>query len=317
MILIFSTAFNEGSTDDVIDWLRYNNAEFLRVNGEDFLDKDIFNYKDELISKAKVVWYRRSFNYDWMRNNLMKNKLSQFNKFGIINSCSLFSLLTNETKDYIESFYNLFSDKKWLSSYKTRHLNKPLVLERANKIGINVPEFIITTKRNELKQFKERFSGIITKAISDIGIFDGKNSSTFLYTSEVEDIENLPETFFPSFFQQKIDKEFEIRIFYLEGKFYSMAIFSQASQKTETDFRNFDDENPNRYVPYIISEKLQSQLKQLLTELNFNCASIDLIKGSDGLIYFLEINPVGQFGFVSYSCNYNLEQKIAESLIYK
>jgi hypothetical protein len=35
----------------------------------------------------------------------------------------------------------------------------------------------------------------------------------------------------------------------------------------------------------------------------------------NGDIYFLEVNPAGQFGMVSTPCNYYLEEKIAEVLL--
>jgi D-alanine-D-alanine ligase-like ATP-grasp enzyme len=48
---------------------------------------------------------------------------------------------------------------------------------------------------------------------------------------------------------------------------------------------------------------------------NLDCGSIDLIYSTDEKYYFLEVNPVGQFGMVSYPCNYQLEKKIAIELI--
>ena len=48
--------------------------------------------------------------------------------------------------------------------------------------------------------------------------------------------------------------------------------------------------------------------------LNLNSGSLDLIRAADGKYVFLEINPVGQFGMVSYPCNYNIEKEIAIAL---
>jgi hypothetical protein len=39
--LILSKAIAEYSTEDVIDWLVYYNAEFLRINGDDLFEKEI------------------------------------------------------------------------------------------------------------------------------------------------------------------------------------------------------------------------------------------------------------------------------------
>ena len=130
-----------------------------------------------------------------------------------------------------------------------------------------------------------------------------------------KDLISLPEKFFPSLFQEEIIKEYELRSFYLDGRFYSMAIFSQNNKKTKVDFRNYDLKHPNRTVPYKLCEIVQERLKKTFTELKLKTGSADLIKGKDGEYYFLEINPVGQFTQVSMPCNYQLEKKIAEFII--
>ena len=61
--------------------------------------------------------------------------------------------------------------------------------------------------------------------------------------------------------------------------------------------------------------QVQDNLRTLLEKININCRSIDLIKGKDNNIYFLEINPVGQFAQVSTPGNFYLEKLIAEFLI--
>ena len=51
-----------------------------------------------------------------------------------------------------------------------------------------------------------------------------------------------------------------------------------------------------------------------MSKLNLNCGSLDLVLDNNGIYYYLEVNPVGQFGMVSFPCNYYLEKKIAEFL---
>ena len=48
-----------------------------------------------------------------------------------------------------------------------------------------------------------------------------------------------------------------------------------------------------------------------------NTGSFDFILTSEGEYVFLEVNPIGQFGMVSYPCNYYLEEKIVDLLIQK
>lgn len=65
-----------------------------------------------------------------------------------------------------------------------------------------------------------------------------------------EIIKTLPRIFNPIMVQRKIEKKYELRVFYLDEKFYSSVIFSQSNKKTMIDFRNYDNENPNRVCPF-------------------------------------------------------------------
>lgn len=49
--------------------------------------------------------------------------------------------------------------------------------------------------------------------------------------------------------------------------------------------------------------------------MNLKVASIDLVKGEDGEIYFLEVNHEGQFDMLEGPCNYGIYKSIAEKLI--
>ena len=42
-----------------------------------------------------------------------------------------------------------------------------------------------------------------------------------------------------------------------------------------------------------------------------------MIRASNGNYYFLEVNPVGQFGMTSIPCNYDLHEVVAKHLIQK
>lgn len=51
-----------------------------------------------------------------------------------------------------------------------------------------------------------------------------------------------------------------------------------------------------------------------MNKINLNCGSIDILVDNNLNYFFLEVNPVGQFGMVSFPCNYNLENHIANYL---
>ena len=52
-----------------------------------------------------------------------------------------------------------------------------------------------------------------------------------------------------------------------------------------------------------------------MKELNESMGTVDFIMSEDNQLYFLEINPNGEFYHLSKQCNYNIEKIIAEHLI--
>ncbi|MCA6439164.1 MAG: hypothetical protein IM581_04500 [Chitinophagaceae bacterium] len=101
------------------------------------------------------------------------------------------------------------------------------------------------------------------KAISDSTHFqngfvsDHYNTYT-LYGNIIENhnVKALPQEFLPSLLQENIEKEFELRIFYMNNRYYAMAIFSQTDAKTVVDFRRYNFAKPNRGVPFVIPQDL-------------------------------------------------------------
>jgi glutathione synthase/RimK-type ligase-like ATP-grasp enzyme len=114
--------------------------------------------------------------------------------------------------------------------------------------------------------------------------------------------------------QEKLDKKYELRVFFLNEEFYAMAIFSQNASDTSVDFRNYKDKKQNRTVPYTLPYNIHVCLLKFVKETNLNTGSIDIVVTTDNRFVFLEVNPVGQFGMVSYPCNYHLEKKVATYL---
>jgi hypothetical protein len=126
---------------------------------------------------------------------------------------------------------------------------------------------------------------------------------------------SVPGNLLQTLVQGEIKKDFEIRTFYIDGQFFSMAIFSQKDPETKADFRKYNYTHPNRYVPYILDKSIEQKLIILLQYLDINTGSLDLIFTPEGQIVLLEINPCGQFGMMSKPCNYPLEEIVAGTLI--
>lgn len=317
MIVIISDD-NDNSTNEVIDWLIFLKKKYYRINRETSIDLSRFSLSNSLLS-VKVngmdigcldgFWYRRG-------NIVVKNppiKLldNQFNE-------QLKSHLVSEKKQVSYCVYKYLRDKaknKIGDFYTTINLNKQEVLSKAKKVGLKIPDTIITSEKKVLIEFSKEHKKIITKAIGDVESFHLKGDGyIYTYTNLINQINDIPECFFPSLFQKAIDKKYELRIFFLNSKFYSMAIFSQLDSQTEVDFRNYNNTIPNRYVPFKLNFQIEIRLKRLMKLLKLETGSIDMIIDEKDNYYFLEVNPVGQYGMVDKACNYNLSKKIAVAL---
>jgi ATP-GRASP peptide maturase of grasp-with-spasm system len=208
---------------------------------------------------------------------------------------------------------SLLENRRRINSFFTRRLNKLAVIQLAIEQGLLTPTSYVLSNENQIIDLSD--TKLITKSITDSPsiYLDGKQF--VLYTNEI-DFSKLESgrSFMYSLFQHKIEKKFEIRTFFLNGSFYSMAIFSQGDNKTSLDFRRYNRSFENRKVPFQLPEIIEEKLNGLFNALNLNCGSIDLIFTSNDEYLFLEINPVGQFGMVSFPCNYHLEKIIAEYL---
>jgi ATP-GRASP peptide maturase of grasp-with-spasm system len=323
MILILSREQVEVSTEDVIDWLQFYNATYRRINGEDLTDLydefsfTINNYKskkNDFINNINVIWFRRWHHFE----NIEKKIITEASGLDINNINSIGHHIKNEVGKLSDYFFSLFINKVWIDLPEYTKLNKLRVLNLAISSKLTIPKTIVTKNLNELREFYfENKQKIITKPISDvIYLSSGKNiymMNTIRITDEM--LNSCPLYFYPSLFQEEILKSYEIRSFYMFGQFYSMAIFSQKDNQTEVDFRNYNKDTPNRNVPYYLPKSIENKLLKLMKKLNLKHGSIDLIKSKNGKYYFLEVNPVGQFGMVSIPCNYYLEKLIAKKLI--
>jgi glutathione synthase/RimK-type ligase-like ATP-grasp enzyme len=212
--------------------------------------------------------------------------------------------------------FAMLEDRPWLS--RPRVVNKVWALRLARQAGLEIPETLVTNRRDELLAFMDAHGEVVTKCASDGEMFpDEEDRSWATYTSLVtrDEAERLPEALFPSLVQARVPKSWELRVFYLDGECWPMAIFSQADARTAVDFREYNHDRPNRTVPYRLPAEVEAAVRRFMEAAGLETGSLDLVRTPDGRHVFLEVNPVGQLGMVAEPCNYPLYRRIAEHLI--
>lgn len=321
MVLILSKDEYEFTTEDVIDWLVYYGTPFRRLNGEDSISStytiEINNANGTTTSGVLnpeyeniAIWYRRWYDIDG--DDYLRKKLSVF-KFK--DGLDMHNHLSRELSRVNDLFWSQLPPEKFLDHPRDISLNKLTVLKLAIKNGLNVPKTLITTSAAELRSFIRQNSRVITKPIGEVLFLEYKEHTFMTLTQEVTSDIIDREHFFPTLFQEAIDKKYELRVFILDDQLYSMAIFSQNDDQTKVDFRKYNTKKMNRYVPYNLPKEIGVGLLSLMKDLNLKCGSLDLIVSNENKYYFLEVNPIGQLAMVSKNCNYPLEQYLAQYLI--
>lgn len=314
MILIISEE-DDGSTIHVIKWLKYWSIPYIRINREDTHSISLIEISEERgvlimimgkdgklieINKCFANWYRRG------DINFVKPRLESINNLKL--KKALYHFVDREhtkARDYI---YSYLAKLPHIGTVSTRDLNKLEILHIALACGLKIPQTKVISTISDLPDYQ-----CISKPISEMfEIYIGKEKYN-TYTTRVER-EHLSNNIITSLIQNEIRKEADIRVFYLLGKCYSMAIMSQVNKQTETDFRKYPSQLRIRSIPFKLPHGIEQKLDKLMNTIHLNTGSIDLVLSDEGDFIFLEVNPVGQYDMVSVPCNYYLHKLIAITL---
>ena len=309
MIVLFS--YNgDKNTNYVIEWLQFYKCNYKRVDLE---DEDFRNIRVSISNNTTNIELKlhSGDTIDFSECDYFFVRGVGFSKPKINNSITLpdkvFNYyIENEFESLTKFFYSEVNKKSVGAFYDDSHL-KLKQLSIAKKVGLSICNTLITNNKQDLLK-TYNYSKTVTKAIEDnIGIeYDGRLICQRVQKVDYTLVEDL---FFPSFFQNEINKEYEIRTFYLNGKCYSISF---SSNSENIDMR--DNYEISKYDRYTLPEDIERKIIKLMDKLNLVCGSLDFIKSTNGTYYFIEINLNGQYDWVSHFGGYNLHEKIARFL---
>lgn len=315
--IFIQSVFDDRTTKDVFRWIEYYGHIDRTIPVNDVYEVNTFKllisnteieigFNKHIIDENDMFWYRRGV---FKMKNIAESKTPNVNSY-----------IWEKHTIPVSTFLGSFIFKNQINCFNDNSIDKMTVLTKCKHLGIRIPATLVTTTKVELMHFMAKHKKIITKSIvspSGNVVINGINymfsAPTVLLTDS--DIKKIPLQFAPSLFQEYVTKKYEIRSFFFNEKIFSMAIFSQKNKKTQIDFRNYDHICPNRNVPFKIPIWYEKKLLSLYKQLNLKSGSADIIVTPDDQFVFLEINPIGQFGWLSKNCNYHLEKLVSKHLM--
>jgi hypothetical protein len=315
MILIFSSGIYDKSTDIIIEYLKSEDLKYFKItpydiafnNQIEILNDNIYIKLNDInhelnIDKITTVFLRK-WNVENEINHFLLNKTIPTDMEGIKN---VYIKEINAISNYL---FHRLKKCRWFPYFDSLNTNKLIQSFEAAQIGFHTPNFILTScsKNIDINENNKK----ITKLIDSQFLSKTNNGGFFSYTNSLENC-IIQDTFFPSYIQNSVMKDFEIRVFFIDNKMFSFAIFSQENDMSLIDSRKSDLSNKVRISSYCLTEEVEKKIILLMNNLNLSTGSIDLIMSIDGGVYFLEVNPFGQFNSLSFDSNYFIEKEIVK-----
>lgn len=305
MMILIITHKEDYTSDFLIDKLNSRNIPYFRLNCEDCLKTNISlrfgNPTSHHIfteKRFKSVWYRRT-------------KLPSVT--GLRKEEELYVL--SEIDAFLTNLFQLV-DAKWLSKPIALQLaeNKFLQLGLAQQIGFNIPKTIVTTNRDELADFIRSNEKTIIKPIYSGRVEYTDETAKLIFSSivppsVVDRLEAFELT--PAIFQEYIEKEYELRVTVVDGRFFSAKVNSQLDSETMVDWRRKN----LKFEPCSIPDELGLKCQAMLKRLNISFGAFDFIKARNGEYYFLEINPNGQWAWIEMDTGLMISEAIINFLL--
>jgi len=172
--------------------------------------------------------------------------------------------------------------------YADERLTKLKQLHDAAEL-FNVPDYVFSILENRFHQTEA-----ITKALGGATSSDNK----VLFTSKVapSDLERP----FPWFVQSAITGGKDITAVYIDGKTWFFECAYPRSEQNLDWRTEINTLGQSQWRPWKNGESIELQLRveKLLKKWNLRYSRLDFILDNDNILWFLECNPNGQFGWL-------------------
>lgn len=318
VVFILTNSEDGKHTDIVMEKLQKANQNVFRFDSDRFAGGEIVvdfraNDKDcgfvmhsqgqTLDSKnIKSVWYRRPNNFNIQIKDLVQRRYAE---------------------DEIASFLNgLWANTKkafWLSRVSSLEKAKLKVfqLQLALKLGLKIPRTIVTNDPKIVRGFWDSCKhGTVFKAIYREFLDYGEKAftipTTFLTEEHIAKLDLVKRI--PCLFQEFIDKKYEVRVTVVGREMFSVKINYQENFQTVIDWRDPRFIDKLRYETVKLPEAITKICRIMLNKLDLSFGAFDFVVDKTGEIFFLEINPNGQWHWMESQVGLPISDAIVDVL---
>ncbi len=320
MVLIITNT-QDLTSDFIVKEINRRKIPFARLNTDEFPNMAIGNaYYSNGLTKITMKWENRKkfLDFDKVTSVLYRRPIfpipnPQIDDEAIRHFC------IDECYEFLRGIW-LSLDCFWMSHPESirKAEHKLVQLKLAKKIGFIIPETLISNDPVEVTYFYRNLNKKMVIKPLYMGFVNYPGNPRNIYTSQVleEDMKAIEDVrCTPSIFQEKIEKDFDVRVTVIGDKIFPVKIFTtKALPKHMPDWRCIPYQNL-RYSIYTLPADVKEKCIELVNKLNLEFGAIDLAVDKEGNHVFFEINPNGQWAWLEESVGLPLSYEIVNRLI--
>ncbi|CAH0284666.1 MvdC/MvdD family ATP grasp protein [Chryseobacterium sp. Bi04] len=311
MILCITHSQDFYNIDLFFEYLNSKHIPYFRLNSDKMnhfqkisINEDSFELTDELGNTlhshdVKGVWHRKAW-----KISVPEELDEDYEK-----------IFLKEYGSLRNNLITILENIPWINpSEKERKIdgNKMFQLKIAQKNNLTIPKTIFSNDEGKITAFFHKYCNgkaiaklhsVAVKAMSG----ESQISTTIIEEDTLVNISDI--AYCPMIFQPYIDKEYELRIIYVDGEFFTGKINNSENVDWRVAHESYF------WSTYELPEDIKKNISSMMKEMGLYMGAIDMIKGRDGSYYFLEVNPQGEWGMLQKELNFPIAQRIADNLI--
>ena len=203
----------------------------------------------------------------------------------------------------LENFFSLIPIERWINhpSLNVIASNKINQLQVADRLGFNVPRYLVTNSVEEAKNFLGVTEAQhIVKPLASGYIEREEGNDSLIYTNQVtpQHMEklNLVRTC-PVLFQVKVNKQLDVRITVIDEQMTAVVLEKKVEDSQELDIRR-DNMEGMHYRLIELPASVRKGIEHLMSHYRLRFAAIDMAIDFEGNWWFFEVNPNGQWAWL-------------------
>ncbi|WP_374633945.1 RimK family alpha-L-glutamate ligase [Paracoccus sp. (in: a-proteobacteria)] len=189
-----------------------------------------------------------------------------------------------------------------------RALKKVYQHRLARRVGLRIPETLVTNSPDEARAFIERHAatGVIRKAFRNIQ--QAPRATLKVGPEELRQIDAV--RFAPVIFQEYIPLALDLRVTVIDGEIFTTGFRSTAEY--EVDYRG--GIGSATVAPYDLPDEVSQKLLEMMQQMELRFGAVDFRLTPEGEHVFFEINPAGEYLFCVDRTGQPIPEAIAATL---